>query len=235
MNTGKVRNLFFVLIALFLLPNIKVEAASTCTTQEKNNLIQLAYNIKIDYELSDYRSRIDKKRDYIITFSNVPQELYAEYNSMAYYYNTNKTTPGIIKFDEAFAPNTTFSFKIYASNKTKCKDSYIATRTITLPAYNVYSELELCDEYPNFKLCDKNYNKDISDEEFFAELEKYKNQTDTTTTPTKKEEKKKSTIDNIIDIYLDNLIISISITALVIAIIVILIVRYRKKQVKIKL
>ena len=62
-----------------------VNAANTCTTQEKNKLIQQAYNIKFDYEFVNYKDEYDASRFYKITASNITPEIYIQYNSINYY------------------------------------------------------------------------------------------------------------------------------------------------------
>ena len=236
MNKRKIRNLFLILIALFLLPNIKVEAASTCTTQEKNNLLQLAYNIKFDYELDNSRMGDSLARYYKITVSNIPEQLYIKYDYSEYKYDKNSETPGIIKIQRMFDTDSTVEFQVFATGQ-KCNNVFITKRTVRLPHYNVYTECDECQQYPDFKLCDKNYSGEITPQIFSRELEKYKKSIEKKEKKETKQEKKENIIEKITKLYMKNLVISITITAIVLFVIGFGIYKTikRQKQIKIKL
>lgn len=207
-----------------------VNAANTCTTQEKNKLIQQAYNIKFDYEFVNYKDEYDASRFYKITASNITPEIYIQYNSINYYYDTNKQTAGVITFQNVFSPNASYDFKIYASTKSSCNGTQITYRSITTPVYNVYSEMKECEEYKDFKLCNKNYAGQVNDELFKKELEKYKNTSKTTQKVQEKDKKDESFLQKIISLYLGNLIIAIPCTVIFVGVVILIVLKIYKKK-----
>lgn len=227
MNCKKIVKTFLMIIGIFCIFTCTQTEAKTCTTQEKNNLIQLAYNVKFDYELSEDRSSTQGLRFYKITISNLTPEIYVKYNGFDYIYDKTSTNPGVETLVNLFETNQTYSFKLYSSNSTNCKDQYLISRTVRTPAYNVYSELAECNKYPEFKLCDKNYSGKITDDQFKMELEKYK---EDLAQPEKKEEQKKTKtlIETIISVYIDNLKVTIPLTIILLGIIIIIIYKLIK-------
>lgn len=233
MNTGKVRNLFLILIALFLLPNIKVEAASTCTTQEKNNLIQLAYNIKIDYELLPNMG--DDNRPFKLTISNLTPNMEVHYDESIYKYDTvgEGNGNGIIKMSETFVGGKSYKIGIYSSKKSVCGETFLTSRYISIPKFNAFSEQEECKTYPDFKYCNKWYEGTITKETFKKELEKYKTNANDTKTEEKIKKEKDTIFKKINDLIKQNLILTIVSSITIVAIVVIIIRKHNKKKIKI--
>lgn len=229
-----IKTFLMILCILSIYSYIPTEAKTTCTTQEKNTLIQLAYNVKFDYELSDDQASGEGKRYYKITISNLTKDVYVAYDVGIYTYDETSATPGVVTMGSLFSPNETYYFKIYASEETKCSGQFLTTKMLRLPIYNIYSEKEECKKYPNFKLCDKNYTGNITDEQFNRELKNYQNSL--ASEPEKEStEKETSIMKKVITIYTKNLKISLPITALLILVLIILIRKIIKRRKRTKI
>lgn len=229
-----IKIILIIVSVLSLFIYTKTEAKTTCTTKEKNNLIQLAYNTKFDYELSDDKSSTQGLRFYEITLSNLIPEVYVEYNGFNYTYDATRTTPGVTTIMNLFQPSQTYSFKLYASDSTNCMDEYLVSKRVTTPAYNVYSELDECSLYPEFKLCNKNYSAKITDKQFETELEKYKASL-IKIEQEKKENNKNTLIETITSTYINNLKISIPLSALLFVIVIIMVYKIIKSKKRAKI
>ena len=229
-----IKTFFMILCILGIYSYIPTEAKTTCTTQEKNNLIQLAYNVKFDYELSDDQASGEGKRYYKITISNLTKDVYVAYDVGIYTYDEKSTTPGVVTIGSLFSSNETYYFKMYASGETKCSGQFLTTKMLRLPVYNIYSEKEACKKYPNFNLCDKNYAGNITDEQFNKELKNYKDSL-VVGEEEKQTKKEMSIVKKIITLYTENLKISLPMTALLILVIVILIRKIIKRQKRTKI
>ena len=163
-------NIFVILLLfLFVFNCTKVKAA--CSTEEKNKLIQLAYNVKFDYELLPNEGNND--RSFSLTISNLTKDLEVRYSYSTYKYDEKSKTPGIIKMDEYFAGGITHKIKIYSSSSATCKSIFLTTKYVSIPKFNPYFETDDCKKYPDFKLCNMWYEGDITRSEFKEKLETY--------------------------------------------------------------
>lgn len=233
MKNNIIVKLFLLILCIGgIISYTETNALDKCTTTEKNNLIQLAHNIKFDYELSNNTASGEGKRYFKITISNITKDTYVSYDQGIYTYEDNSDTPGIITIGSLFAPNTTYTFKVYAA--TACPDEILLTKTVNLPSYNIYSEKEECQTYPDFKLCNRYYAGSITDSEFQSKLKQYQESLAKDESE-RENEKDDNFISMFLSIYLDNLIIAIPITVIVLGLIVFVIIRLLKKRKRIKI
>ena len=127
-----------------------------------------------------------------------------------------------------------YYFDIYAAPGTACDGHKVLTKSITLPKYNVYSEREECLEYEEFRLCNKWCKENIPNSAYFEdELAKYKLTIEKETVKPEKEET--NIFEKLIDLYVENLIISIPVTVILVALIIFIIIRSiirRKNRIK---
>lgn len=72
-----------------------------------------------------------------------------------------------------------YNFTIY-SNDSACAGEELLTKSINLPTLNVYSLYDECNQYPRFKYCQQWGEFSISEEDFYAELNNYKRNLETT-------------------------------------------------------
>ena len=230
MKYKKIIKIFFaILYILTITIYTKTEAKQTCTTQERNNLIQLAHNVKIDYELSDDRSSAEGKRYYKITVSNITEGVYITHGLEKYMFDLEDDNPGIIVLDGLFRPNGIYYLDVYASNKTNCSGEFLLRKTARVPSYNIYTEKKECQQYPDFRLCNKSYQGSITDSEFNQELNRYINKLNSKAEKIEKKEQK-TMLENIIAFYVEKREVTIPITVTLFIIIGIFVSRMIKKQ-----
>lgn len=225
----KFRKLFFFLVCFFSF--MTFADAAICSRATFNKLEEEAKNVKISYVL---------KKDYLyaeyeVTISNLTENIKINYGSMEYTYDSKRTDPSSAVVINAFDLGASYSFEIYATSKTGCAGNLIYTKNVTFPHYNVYYDLDECIGYEDFPMCQKNYKKEIASYEYFMEeLEKYKQSLIVEEEPTVV--KDKTNWEKFVELYKENLIISIPVTiviALVIVSIPVIIIK-RRKRVKIE-
>lgn len=228
-----IKTFFMIFCILGIYSYIPTEAKTTCTTQEKNTLIQLAYNVKFDYELLPDEGNIDQS--FSLTISNLSEEIEVRYGFSVYSYDKNSETPGIVKMSEYFAGGQTHKILIYASSTSACKDQVLTTKTITIPKYNSYSEREECTGIEDFKLCQRWYAGTFTEEEFQQQTKAYKASLTNKSEEKPQEEEKSSILDKFVDLYKENLLISIALSILLVLIVILIIRKIVKKRKRIKI
>lgn len=186
----KKRFIILALLFIFLLP-IKTDAI--CTSKRYSNLKMTAYKSEVSYELKfdDYHHYY-----FLLNVNNVDKDILVEFEGYRY-----EPVDGVVKIDSRLLGGETYEVKLYAGYDTYCAESFLYTKKITVPKYNVYSEKDECIEYEEFYLCNKWYAGNIPSDEFFnVKLESYiKSLKKENTNPSKKDNK--SIIDKIIEIY----------------------------------
>lgn len=227
--------LFLVLCLLFVFTCTKTEAKQTCTTQEQNDLIQLAHNVKFSYELLPDLGSND--RLFAITISNLIEGLEIRYGFSVYKYDKKQDSPGVARMFEAFANGQTHKISIYASDNTNCSGALLTTKLINIPKYNSYSERDECKGIEEFKLCNQWYAGNIKDTEFKKQVQQYKESLKNNSEEKKQDEEKQTIIEKIVQLYHDNPIafVAISLLSLLLVILIIVKIIKRKNRVKIDL
>lgn len=236
MKNNKIAKIILIILCIAsIYTYTKVEAKETCTIQEKNNLIQLAYNVKFDYELIDDKGEIGSNKLFALTISNLFDGIKIEDKAIIYRYEEDRETPGIVEMNEYYESGKTYTFSIYGDDNSACQDVFLLKKTITIPKYNHYSEREECVGIEEFKLCQRWYAGSFTEEEFKSQVQKYKDALNTQPEKTQKEEKE-NIITHLLRLYVNNLIISISLTIILLLIILIIIIKIirNRKKVKIK-
>ncbi len=200
---------FILLFALFAFVPTKVEALPLCRGSIKRALKEKAYKLEFKTELV-----ITESYDYYykISVSNVEEDLKIKFNGITYAGNKEKN---VVQFAERFEPGKTYTFEIDVADARTCAGETVATKSISLKKFNIYSTLDECVEYEEFKLCNENYNGEIKDYyQFRSELDEYiKNKEESESRDYKDG---RNIFQKFIDIYVDNIEISVTITALLI-------------------
>lgn len=217
-----------ILVAFFAFDNVYAES---CSTKELNTLKQLASNIKVSYELQDDTYNESHTYYYVISFLNLSEKFYLQnHGGMIYDYDEMPS-----RKLENYGEGRTYSFNIYASDKTNCKGTKIVTKKVSLPYYNDYSQKEECKGNEEFELCQPYYSGVIeSNDYFYQKLNEYKSKINNDN----KKNEEMTALDRMINLYVNNLIVSIPITVVVIGGIItigVVLVRRRSKKVKIKI
>ena len=213
-----------IFISLFILGNINVNAANTCTSEELNRLKELANNVEIkyDYEIVDVGNYADI--DYIFKVNNfdinlkIKLEVNGSLEDKIYTYSNQSEL-----HEMYFKDGEKVNFKIYSYTLDNCIDKLLRTISIKLPYYNqyYYYNKEKCENYKDSKYCSEFLEKKInlSDEEIDKLLE---NEV--------KNENKEKKIKWLNISYKYFIFIAIGILISLIVIVSIIIVRKRKKD-----
>ena len=158
----KIKLYLFILTLVLLLP---ISVNAECNIAEKQNLLKLSKEIDYDYKyVSDNRFKI--------TFYNIDEKLLL-FNSIGNMIKNNEESFLTYKGGD------NIKFDIISSEKSSCADENVKSIYVKFPVYNKYSENEICldDKYMDFKYCKKFLNKEITNDEWDKELEKYKEKT----------------------------------------------------------
>lgn len=146
---------FIFIVCLFIFP-IVTNAASSCNTATMSNISSLANNVNIVYEV-DSSSKVPV---FTITLSNLTSDM------IVFDKNLGKTYKGFANTGSEISIKTktsgSYSFVIYSK---QCKEQ-VATKSVSLPTYNVYYGDKLCDGLDTCEVCQKWYGSN-SDRQTF--------------------------------------------------------------------
>lgn len=208
-------NIFILVLALSLSFFKTTHAASSCSYSEQVEFNDLAANVKTSYEPIDI---VDGKaididgtgeevdlivRGLKLSILNITNDIYIKLinnkteQESTYYYNN--TTDGVINIQtkDVLTP-VNYTVEVYA-NKYSCVGELYRKFDFQTPAYNPYSELQICQENPGFYYCQEfisNNNIDLNT--FYKDLENYKVEEEI------KEEKSKTFWEKIKEFYNNN-------------------------------
>lgn len=137
---------FIFIVCLFIFP-IVTNAASSCNTATMSNISSLANNVNIVYEV-DSSSKVPV---FTITLSNLTSDM------IVFDKNLGKTYKGFANTGSEISIKTktsgSYSFAIYSK---QCKEQ-VATKSVSLPTYNIYYGDKLCDGLDDCDVCQKWY------------------------------------------------------------------------------
>ena len=163
-----------------------------CSCTEKANYSKLASNVKVTYEeyeevtddTSDLPSYAMDDRGTKITYFkvkvlNVTDDLYVKLensvNKETKYITYKDTDEGTYTLDWIDLDNVaTLTYTIYASEKTICSGEKLKTGTLTLPRYNEYHDMLVCEDIKDFYLCEKYVAIPDENGYFSKKIEEYK-------------------------------------------------------------
>ena len=150
-------------ICLFFLSFSNVYASNSCSTDEKNRLLELANNVSINYEQvleeNDENDDIELDSYYKLRVHNLDKDLklYLENDDNEF------VLPTINKLEEEYFNNgEKLVFKIYSFSLNGCTNQLLRTITLDLPYYNeyYYFNKEKCQKYSEFKYCTEYLDKE---------------------------------------------------------------------------
>lgn len=148
----------FVMFIFLCLP-LSVDAFY-CSYSQQARLKGLASNINTSYEFDE------KNKTFTITLVNINPDLYVVNRD-----NNKKYTKEEVKISK-IKDGQTIYFDVY-SNIEFC-DSVLYTITITLPTYNPYYKLEVCEGLNSYSLCQRWSSHGLKKREFVDKVNKYK-------------------------------------------------------------
>jgi len=207
-------------LALFCMPNTTI-AASTCSYSEQAELNEIAANVKASYETTEVSGGFGINPDaenpveeevmipaLKINIANITEDINVvvtnNVDDTELSFSLFDTNNGIASFTlEDLSVARSYTIDIY-SNKYSCSGELIRKLYLVTPLYNAYSEMEVCNENPDFYYCQEFITTEpVTYEAFQSNLEKY-------LVKEKIEEKKKeekSFIEKLKEFYKDNIIV----------------------------
>lgn len=224
--------LFVSLFTLFFSMDNVYAARQICSSNEQMKLENKARKVDFTYTL---KFNEDNKPYFEVMYFNLQAGLEIRYGENTYVFSDDQSTG---KIQNSFQNNGgVYEFDIYAAYGYPCVGEHLYTKKLQLPKYNIYSEYDECIEFEEFPMCRKWYEGEIENEaHFYEELEKYKKSLEKPDEKPPVVEEEKNIFEKFIELYLDNLLISIPITVVLVLGIVVIIIRNmirRKNRVKI--
>ena len=218
-----------VMVCMIFIPK-NVSAVPLCLKSTKAKYETLARKASFSYKLAEDRYG---QAYYKLVVNNLDKNLIIKDGDFSYV-----SPDGIsqIEIDNVYRPESEYTFYIYTSRDLEeCGDSLVLSKKIKFPYYNIYSERDECVEYEEFPLCGVNYKGKIeSNEDFDNQLREWLEKSKTKLEEYKDE---RNIIERFVDLYKDNIEISVGITIilgfLVIALLVRAVIR-RSKRAKVK-
>ena len=190
----KCRNLIlFIIVCIFLFIGVSFAAEDkTCTAVNLNELRTMAANVRVSYipneietegdisgEFADSR-RVKKVLD--IKIYNITSKLYIKVVSEGEDVTRDEhiiTLADVGPDKSATIRQTaqrvpvTYTFTIY-SDAYGCSTKTLRTFKMTLPRFNFYSELDVCQDIPEYYLCQPYTTFLVDGETFYDKVEEYK-------------------------------------------------------------
>lgn len=147
--------------SMFIFPTL---SHAECSYERQAELSRIAGNVQASYNYSISGDR----PEFVTNITNITNDIYVIERS------TNKMiTNETNGFEEDMAGETVI-YDVY-SNDNNCKGELLTSKYVTLPSYNNFSNIEDCEDYPEFKYCQIWMNtENVSQDHFEQELEKHK-------------------------------------------------------------
>ena len=219
------KNIVGVVLAFILFWPSIIKAASSCSYSEQVELNSIAGNVKASYDVIEIKTgkavnpdapgmpEIDiYKKGLKIKIINVSNDIYLKIinknTNEEKTYQASDLQDGTIVFEYNDVNTiTTYAIEIYA-NKYSCNGELIRTFDFVTPQYNFYSELEICNQYPDFYYCQEfvTVGENISYDAFLNKVEELKEEKKQEEIE-KEEIKNKSFLKKLKDLYYNNKIV----------------------------
>ncbi len=171
---------------------------SKCSKDELNELYKIAENIKVETEMREIEDPdnmvLNQETDeFEHAISIVPVMKFTNLNSKVYIYmsndyndknqevkaDTDKTEINGIQSDKIVE----YTIEV-RSNDYSCKGETIRKFTVKTPIYNSFSELDICEDYPEYPYCQKYLAENLPTmNDFQLGLQKYKKTLKSTAAP----------------------------------------------------
>lgn len=167
---GKVKKLL-LFILMCMLFNINLVKAEGCNTEEINRLKELSENIFVDVDFNYEAAEAGLINSNYVTIQGLPNELYIYTDDLSVLFTSDQQDEsGMIT---RIVKDGVTKLNVYSNT---CPNEIIRTIKLTLNTYNPYSKYEECEgiDGNDLDVCDEFYDKNISEEQFLEEVEKYK-------------------------------------------------------------
>lgn len=155
MRVKQIKYVICALICMCVTPNF---VHAKCDYQRQAELSRIASNVQVAYTYDSV--------EFTVFVSNLTPDLYITDNYGREYYGDGKEK--VFKFASG-----TVNFDVF-SNDSNCRGEGLLRKSITLPSINTFAMYPECNQYPNFKYCQNWGELAITDEQFYSEFNKYK-------------------------------------------------------------
>lgn len=183
------KKILFVIITLLIFP---VVGNAVCTSAEKSEIMSLASNVNISYEIKINNN----KPMYHIYLNNLTSDMLLFDTKTGKMYN--KFSDKGDEFSIVTSLSGSYAFDIYSY---KCKES-IMTKMITLPKYNIFYLDPLCEGLSNYSICQRWSTFSGSYDDFKKQVNKIKKEEETKKELKEEKKPEPSIYDKIASIFL---------------------------------
>lgn len=129
------------------------------------------------YEEDEYTDEVEY---FDISILNVTENLYVKVKNNVGFgpkqFNYSSAKDGVITFYwDNIMDVANFTFEVYSSSKTSCPNEKVRVLYLTTPRLNLFSNYEICDEYPEYEMCKKyiTTKTEVDHETFVTNIKKY--------------------------------------------------------------
>ncbi len=186
--------LFMILVAFLFIGKVSAEeeTVNVCSSTLLSELRSEAANVKVTYVTGDEMVSIDEdpeigvkelKKHYIyIKIFNINDKMGIRVTPKGKGVTANPTSVGANNVDAdgvitlkqlALDANVEYQFDIY-SVYGGCSGESLRTMKLTVPKFNVYSELDICSDVPDYYLCLQYTNFNIDRSTIYDRINEYK-------------------------------------------------------------
>lgn len=185
--------LFLMIIGMFLFgKNVYAEEDLSCNSTNLGKLRTMAANVKVSYipneiivegeGAGETGVSTERKKVLDIKIYNITSTLYIKVKSSG---DKVSADEHIITLENvgpdgsatirqpALSEPITYEFTIY-SDSYGCSTKVLRTFRITLPKFNFYSELDICQDIPEYYLCQPYTTFTVDGETFYEKVDEYK-------------------------------------------------------------
>ncbi len=184
--------LVMIIFSLFIMDkNVKAAGETQCSLVEKNELKTKAANIKINYEINTTEKKVKDTngeeltvptRSVDIKIFNITSDLFITMDSSNQNVSMeskriNYTMMGADGAITLRLPSldiiSEYIFDIYTFSD-NCQGDVVRTIKLTIPKYNVYSQLEACSGIESYYLCQEYITFDVNPDTFYEKVNDFK-------------------------------------------------------------
>ncbi|MBQ4583991.1 MAG: hypothetical protein IJA94_03800 [Bacilli bacterium] len=164
-----------ILAGILALTNLNVvDAASACSYEKQVELSKVAGSVKAVYEEASQKvdsslyaptnetvGEVELYREYFkIIFTNITKEIYVkvmnDYNDEVKFIRYKDTTDGMYTLNWYNLDDVVnFTFEIYSSDETDCRNEKYFTNYLVTPMYNDFYETIMCEGITDYLPCQK--------------------------------------------------------------------------------
>ncbi len=188
----KIIILLIILAAFLFVGKVKAEETNTCPSTLLTELRSEAANVKVTYVTGEEMVTIDEdpelgasklRKHYVyIKIFNLNNKMAVRVTPKGdgitadekVFTSNQVDADGVITLkQEAISANVEYQFTVY-SVYGACSGTTLRTMKLTVPKFNMYSELDICSDVPDYYLCLQYTNYNIDSSTVYDKINEYK-------------------------------------------------------------